>query len=189
MTVQMSGDGSGTVTGTGINCGSDCSEKYISGTSVTLTANPSSGSTFNNWSGCDSTSGNTCTVTMDQDKTVRATFLSNYTLTVQKSGNGFGTVTGNWIDCGSDCSEEYISGTQVTLTATPAIGSTFNNWSGCDSTNGNNCTVTMNRNKTVTATFTAIQTFTISVHIYDGFWNQNAPLAGVLISGFPAGEG
>ena len=45
---------------------------------------------------------------------------TNPTLTVGKSGTGSGTVTSSpaGINCGSDCSEAYASGTSVTLTAT-----------------------------------------------------------------------
>src|SRR5262245_33748200 len=58
LTVAKSGTGDGFVTAaTGINCGTDCSEPYISGSSVKLTATPSSGSSFAGWSGagCDAT--------------------------------------------------------------------------------------------------------------------------------------
>ena len=69
----------GTVTGTGINCGlggSDCTESYASGTSVTLIATPAENLyRFVSWgSGCDSPSGNTCTVIMNESKTVTAEF-------------------------------------------------------------------------------------------------------------------
>ncbi len=172
LTLQQSGNGSGTVIGTGINCGSDCSEAYASGTSVTLTAGAHSGSRFLSWSGCTSTSGTACTVTMNQNKTVTSTFTrtlpplppppNNYTLDVTKAGTGSGTVTGTGISCGSDCSEAYASGTSVALTAAPSSGSTFTGWSGCDSTNGNACMVTLGQNKTVTAKFTLPQ-FTLTV--------------------------
>ena len=51
-----------------------------------------------------------------------------YTLTVTKAGDGAGTVTSNpaGINCGTDCNEIFwVEGTVVTLTATPAAGSTF----------------------------------------------------------------
>ncbi|HEX7312943.1 MAG TPA: glycoside hydrolase domain-containing protein [Pyrinomonadaceae bacterium] len=48
---------------------------------------------------------------------------------------------------------QYAQGTTVTLTATPTAGYSFQSWSGCDSTSGTNCTVTMNSGKTVTANF------------------------------------
>ena len=52
LTVTKAGTGTGTVTSSpaGINCGSDCSETYNAGTSVTLTASPATSSTFTGWS-------------------------------------------------------------------------------------------------------------------------------------------
>jgi Divergent InlB B-repeat domain/Collagen triple helix repeat (20 copies) len=44
-------------------------------------------------------------------------------------------------------------GTVFTLTATPDPGSQFTGWSGCDSTSGPTCTVTINSNQSVTAHF------------------------------------
>jgi hypothetical protein len=58
---------------TGINCGSDCSESYAAGTSVTLTVSPAGGSTFAGWSGMCSGTG-TCQVTMDSTKSGTASF-------------------------------------------------------------------------------------------------------------------
>ncbi len=74
LTVVVSPAGGGTVTGTGIACPGDCSESFASGTTVTLTAAPSSGYSFSSWSGCTSSSGSSCTVTMNSNKTVTATF-------------------------------------------------------------------------------------------------------------------
>jgi Tol biopolymer transport system component len=65
--------------------------------------------------------------------------MAHYTLNVTLAGTGAGTVNSNpaGIDCGTDCAEAYASGTGVTLTATPAAGSTFRGWSGdADCTDG-----------------------------------------------------
>ena len=107
ITIQKSGTGTGAVTGAGISCGSDCTEIYTYGTVVTFTAIAATGSTFSGWTGCGSVSGNTCTVTMTANKTVTATFtlLNQHTLTLGKSGNGSGAVTGAGITCGTDCTE------------------------------------------------------------------------------------
>jgi len=54
------------------------------------------------------------------------------TLTVEKAGDGFGTVSapGLEIDCGEVCTASVDSGETVTLTATAAEGSVFAGWSG-----------------------------------------------------------
>jgi hypothetical protein len=58
-----------------INCGATCSADYGWGTVVTLTATPAFGNIFNGWSGCDTVSGTTCTVTMSAARSVSASFL------------------------------------------------------------------------------------------------------------------
>lgn len=77
LTVNKSGlaGGLGTVASSpqGISCGSDCAEPYAIDTVVTLTASP--GALHTGWSGCDSVSGATCTVTMGSARSVTATFV------------------------------------------------------------------------------------------------------------------
>jgi uncharacterized protein (DUF2141 family) len=161
--VSRAGSGSGTVTSspTGISCGSTCSHAYTSGTKVTLTASPASGSTFAGWSGACSGTGS-CTVTMTAAESVTATFNSvpppSYTLGVSRAGSGSGTVTSSptGISCGSTCSHAYTSGTKVTLTASRASGSTFVGWSGAGCSGTGTCTVTMNAAESVTATFNSV---------------------------------
>jgi hypothetical protein len=72
---------------------------------------------------------------------------------VTKGGTGTGFVTGNGISCGADCAEVYARYTTVTLTATPSTGSTFSDWTGCDSVSGASCTVTMTAARSVFASF------------------------------------
>ncbi|MBK8011311.1 MAG: InlB B-repeat-containing protein [Deltaproteobacteria bacterium] len=78
-TLSVTKNGAGTVTSQsdGINCGSTCSKNYAAGTSVTLTAQPSAGSTFGGWTGnCSRISGTLCVVEMDQPRSVSATFTA-----------------------------------------------------------------------------------------------------------------
>ena len=73
LTVSRDGTGSGSVGGSGIDCGSTCSVEVLEGTEVTLTATANAGSQFAGWGGaCSGTS--TCTVTMDAARSVTATF-------------------------------------------------------------------------------------------------------------------
>lgn len=159
--VSKAGTGTGTITSSppGINCGSDCSESYSDGTSVTLTATAAVGSTFTSWSGdADCTDG---IITMNANKNCTATFTiipqSPKRLDITKAGTGSGTVTSSpgGINCGSDCSEPYAGDTFVTLTATAAAGSIFVSWTGAasDCSDGS---VTMNADKNCTVTFDLI---------------------------------
>jgi PKD repeat protein len=76
LNVTKSGTGSGTVTSSpsGISCGSDCSQSYDYGSSVTLTANPASDSTFAGWSDACSGTASSCQLEMNANKNVTATF-------------------------------------------------------------------------------------------------------------------
>jgi hypothetical protein len=74
------------------------------------------------------------------------------TLTVSVSGMGTVTSSPTGINCGSTCSAVYPSGTQVSLTQTPANGLSFAGWGGACSGIGS-CTVTMNAAQSVMATF------------------------------------
>ena len=107
LTVTKSGSGGGTVTSNtgGINCGSTCSATYSSGTTVTLSAAPSSGSTFGGWSGACSGTGS-CILSMTAARSVTATFNGNTTPppTGTVSINAGGSATGDFLADG------YFSG-------------------------------------------------------------------------------
>jgi hypothetical protein len=81
------------------------------------------------------------------------------TLAVYEVGTGSGTVTSSPspINCSassSTCSGSFQLNSAVTMTATPASGSSFGGWSSnCTPTNSLVCTVTMSNNETVGAIF------------------------------------
>ncbi len=161
LSVTRAGTGTGTVTSVpaGITCGADCTEAYNAGTVVTLTAAPSASSTFAGWSGGGCSGTGTCVVAMNAAISVTATFnLASFALTVSRTGTGSGTVTSTpgGINCGSDCSESYASGTVVTLTARADAASIFGGWSGATCTGTGTCDVTVNQITAVTATFAPI---------------------------------
>jgi PKD repeat protein len=80
------------------------------------------------------------------------TALTPYQLTVVTAGSGSVSSAPVGINCGVDCTEQYLNGTTVTLTATPGLSSFFNGWSGACSGTGD-CVLTMNAAKNVTASF------------------------------------
>jgi hypothetical protein len=172
LTVSTSGTGTGTVTGPGIDCGgtghTDCSETVADGTGVALTATPASSSTFAGFAGGGCGAASPCTVTMDADKSVAASFSAFRTLTVSTSGTGSGIVTGSGIDCGTtghtDCSEKVAGGTTITLSATPGASSTFGGFSGGDCGATTPCTTALDVDTTIDARFDVVprQTLTVS---------------------------
>jgi hypothetical protein len=157
LSIIKTGTGLGTVAGGPINCGATCSAT-TSGI-VTLTATPTTGSTFTGWSGACSGTG-PCTVAMTAARTVTANFnLLQYTVTVANPGGG--TITSNvgGINCGtggSVCSATLNHGVTVILSAAVAPGSTapaaFGGFSGACNGTGT-CLFTMDGPKTVTAVF------------------------------------
>jgi Divergent InlB B-repeat domain len=159
-------DGSGKVTGSGINCPGDCEEKFGEGNEVTLSASAPLGSEFVEWLGgdCEGITVPTCTVTMNQDEEITAEFgVEHPLLTVISEGGGTGTVTSDLpgIECPPTCSHKYDLGDEVVLSAEADPGSVFAGWSegGCEaetvSPSEGTCEVTMTEPKTVTATFDA----------------------------------
>jgi uncharacterized repeat protein (TIGR03803 family) len=79
------------------------------------------------------------------------------TLSVSIVGNPGGRVVSSpaAIDCGSTCSASFPWGTQVTLSATPSSAWGLAGWGGACSGIGS-CTVAMNANAGVSATFTTL---------------------------------
>jgi uncharacterized repeat protein (TIGR02543 family) len=156
--VSTTGTGSGTVTSSpaGITCPGDCSELYATNTLVTLTAVAGSESTFTGWSGGGCSGTGTCQVAMSAARTVTATFMqSSVTLTVNVTGSG----TVNQVPAAP-----YLYGDVVQLTAVPATGWHFTGWSGDLSSSTSPEIITLNGDKTVTATFTQLcYTLTTSV--------------------------
>jgi hypothetical protein len=81
-----------------------------------------------------------------------------HTLTVAMAGTGSGSIasTPAGIACPATCAAQYDSATSVTLTATPASGSTFTGWSGGGCAGTGTCSVPMSVDRSVIATFTTV---------------------------------
>ena len=108
------------------------------------------------------TANNESSYSNEVSKAMAPVTPTQYTLTVTKAGTGAGTVTATGINCGTDCSEPYNSGTTVTLTAAASSNSTFTGWSGGCTGTASTCSVSMTAAKTVTATF-AVNTANLTV--------------------------
>jgi hypothetical protein len=82
---------------------------------------------------------------------------ASYELSVSRTGTGSGAVTSDpaGIDCGITCTASFDSSTVVTLTAAPAISSTFAGWIGVGCGEVDTCAITMDASKAITAVFSS----------------------------------
>ncbi|MDR2334464.1 MAG: hypothetical protein LBE61_13365 [Burkholderiaceae bacterium] len=89
--------------------------------------------------------------------------LADHDLTIDFNGTGTGTVSGGKTPCTAHCTQTWQGETdplQVTLTAAPSAGHTFTGWSG-DCSGTGTCSVTMDRARSVQATFASPVRYTI----------------------------
>jgi uncharacterized repeat protein (TIGR02543 family) len=101
---------------------------------------------------------------MTQARSLTATFeVQTPVLSVTKAGDGTGAVSSDpaGVDCGATCSAAFAYDAAVTLTPVAAPGSTFTGWSGvCTGTA--TCEVTMTEARSVTATFQADRSLSVT---------------------------
>ncbi len=132
---------------------------------VVLTPTPASGYTFTGWTGDATGSLNPLSVTMNGDKNITANFTSvsaeTYTLNVT-------AVNGSVLKVPAKTA--YNKDEIVALTATPASGYIFTGWTGDATGSQNPLSVTMNKDKNITANFTAVsaETYTLNVIAVNG---------------------
>jgi hypothetical protein len=126
---------------------------YVSGSSVTVTANANSGFTFTNWTeGANVVStSSSYTFTIVEDKILTANFTANpgpYTVTLASNPLLGGTTSG----AGS-----FSAGSSVTVTANANSGFTFTNWTeGANVVStSSSYTFMINGNRILTANFAA----------------------------------
>jgi uncharacterized repeat protein (TIGR02543 family) len=146
LTIQVEGTGSVEVGGVSyteaitVNSGTILSLDAIAGTEYHFTG----------WSGDLTSVDNPESVTMDGDKVITASFAINqYTLTIQVEGSGS-------VEVDDVVYTDVITVNSGTILSLDAIAGTeyhFNGWSGDLILEENPVTITMDGNKTVTATF------------------------------------
>lgn len=166
LAVNVVGNGGVSSSDKVVSCPSKCSGVYAPGASVTLSAKAGSGSSFAGWSGACAGLAATCTVTLDAEKAVTASFIAQaggggggggspaVKLVVAASGTGTVVSTPAGIDCGKTCSASFTVGATVALRAVPGPGKAFTGWSGaCSGLDPNACTVTLTADTKVQAGF------------------------------------
>jgi hypothetical protein len=173
LTVSVTGGGAVSSGDKIFSCPNKCYGVYSPGATVVLTAKANSGNSFLSWSGACVGNGATCTVTLDQEKSVAAQFTAaaaggggggaagggggggatQFTLSVGRSNPGTVISSLPGISCGNTCSAKFAVASTVTLTATPPAGKTFVGWSGGCSGVAPVCDVTLTKDTSVQASF------------------------------------
>jgi uncharacterized repeat protein (TIGR02543 family) len=133
-------ENSGTITGAGT---------YDYAQAVSLTATPTEGYTFTNWTenGTQVSTDVTYSFTANGDRTLVANFsLNSYSITASVNPENSGTITG---------AGTYDYGQAVSLTATPIEGYTFTNWTenGTQVSTDATYSFTANGDRTLVANF------------------------------------
>jgi hypothetical protein len=162
LSIEKAGSGQGKVTASGISCDENCpkaSSAVKAGTLVTVKATPAKGSEaaiFESGTGNASACSSSCIFTISENSSVKVKFDAKPTskLTVNLTGPGaykgkvtgkgaLKGLTGSAINCPSGCTtqtESFFSADEVTLTAAPSTGYTFNGWSLPAGSNAGTCT-------------------------------------------------
>lgn len=179
LTVAVKGTGSGRITSVdgeidcvlsnGVQSG-DCSHTGAAGTSLGMFTTTGAGSTFMGWTGGGCGAGTACTVLLNQDLSVTATFDDPFTLTITGAGAGQGRVVsqpagincvliGNGVTSGT-CSAVFPPGTRMTLYGNTSTAdgspSLFTGWTGLPGTcsgPANPCYFSLAKDQSVTASF------------------------------------
>ena len=123
---------------------------------------------FAGWGGaCDDTD-DACTIKMNANKTLSANWVQAddvFDLAVTVTGSG--RVEGGGVTCHGpgSCTEQESANSTVVLKATPDDGFMFTGWSGtsCSGTS-DECNLTMNSDRCVTATFAPLPKLTVTVN-------------------------
>jgi hypothetical protein len=165
LSTSVTPDNTGTVTPSG--------GVYDDGTSLALTAQPSSGYIFDCWIGDAHGSTNPVTIIMDSDKDITAYFRAQYALSTSVTPDNTGTVTPS--------SGVYIDGTRITLTAEPVAGYSFDYWSGDVTGEENPVTVVMDGDISVIAHFAVQYSLSTSVTPVGG--GEASPVSGMYDKG------
>jgi cystathionine beta-lyase family protein involved in aluminum resistance len=124
---------------------------YAEGATATLTATPAVGHQFVNWTvGGETLTENPLTLTVTSDITAVANFaVIKHTVTATANDPAMGTVEG---------AGTYAEGATATLTATPAVGHQFLNWTvGGETLTENPLTLTVTGDITAVANFAVIE--------------------------------
>ena len=168
VTATASPTGAGAISGTG---------SYPVGAVATLTATPDASHTFTGWSGDLSSAANPVSFTVSSATNLIANFApASFALTTTAGSGGSVTPGGT-----------YAAGTIVTVAATPDATHRFAGWAGDASGTATSVAVTLDRAKSLQASFAAksLQTITFDFPGDHGLTSPSFTLTAKATSGLP----
>jgi hypothetical protein len=118
--VEIAGSGEGSVSSdvAGITCPANCSASFPARSHVTLTASTPAGNAFESWSGACTGTQPTCTLFIDEAKSVVARFTNRHAFTITRQGNGFANIAsvGPGVSCSAaSCTTQHVPGSVLDL--------------------------------------------------------------------------
>jgi len=152
LTLSMQGTGTGTLitNPSGDFVDNELIARYNNGSEVTVEAEADAGSVFTGWTGnvpAEMGQSNPLFLTMDRDRAISARFERFVTLEVETTDGGSVVI--------DPAANSYAPGTVVTLTATADPEFEFEGWSGDAGGTNPEITLTLSRDMTALATFSA----------------------------------
>jgi len=165
------------VTGSGINCGSDCSETYTKVQNVKLTAKADANSSFTGWSGGGCSGTGTCEATVDSSITVTAGFaLRTPDIVVVQTSVDFGSAR-----VGKSVKKKLA----ITNNGAGELSMTFEGLGGTDFSAGKRSAVKVKTKKTynLTITFKPASTGSKAATLRVNWNDPDTPTIDIALSG------
>jgi uncharacterized repeat protein (TIGR02543 family) len=142
--------------------------KYALNTTVTLTANPKLGYSWQSWSSTNDYTANPTTVLMNSDKHISVNWVETYSVTINSQplqGSSLSFPEGLvQVDPPTLSNGTYARNTHVTFMAYAAPGYRFDRWGGEISSTSNPVTVAINGDKNITVVW--VKTWVLNITIF-----------------------
>lgn len=171
LTINNSGGGRVLSEPAGIDCtaneGDSCSAKFPSASSVTLIASGETNKAFHSWTGlCANQQTARCTINISEDTSLGVNFGNAAALAITIDGEGQVSSQPSGIDCseaGGSCEEDFLLDQSLSLSAVPAQGFIFSDWSAPCNGSGPSCTFSHDQARNIVAEFKRLYLLEVNV--------------------------
>ena len=168
LSVQITNGGSISLTDDLGECKEDCKFNFANGKEITINSTPNTDHIFVGWAG-SCTGNSSCPLTMSGTRAVTATFekASDFTLSTEISTGGSISFKNGTYECIDSCKFNLVQDELIDVIATPKYGYKFKNWLG-DCSGQEECKVTIDGAKAITANFEALPVLKLATTISAG---------------------